>query len=197
MKKLSKKTAKLIQKISEQHSSKPFGYLDKYDLMSEVTLICLTALPEYKKHLGPLENFLRKTVHNRMINRFKDLTKSVKKPCSRCPYYDLESPSQCAKFGDNREQCDKFRTYTLSVNSRNSLLNSTEEQNERYHTDEAEIKMLSEEVKEIIYKDIGKDYLSDFKILIESGSLSKQRFRRLKKEIRKILKDNGFLQEDE
>lgn len=197
MRKISKKTEALILKLSHEHNHRIFGYLTKDDLAGEICLICLNAVSSYKKTMGPLENFLRATIKNRLINKFKDVTKSLKKPCVRCPYFDLDSPSQCAKFGDNRHECDKWQKYQLSINSRNSLLNATEDQKERSYEDDGLTRMLSNEIKVLLTEKLGKDYIYDFNKLIKLEDLPKQRFRKLKREIKRILLDSGFLNDDE
>ena len=87
----------LISRIASEHSRKPFGYLTQQDMVSEIWAICLTAIKEFDISRGkPLEHFLRASVKNRLINRFKELTRSVRTPCLRCPYYKPEkAPNDC------------------------------------------------------------------------------------------------------
>src|SRR5687767_13562075 len=99
------KIFEIIDRIAEEHSGprKTFGYLNEDDLKNEIWAICLEKLKDFNEERGELEHFLRVLVKNRLVNRFKDITKSVRSPCPRCVYYDPDnSPSDCGKFGDDR-----------------------------------------------------------------------------------------------
>jgi DNA-directed RNA polymerase specialized sigma24 family protein len=178
----------IIDKISNEHCGKKFGYLDENDLKNEIWIICLEKLPDFNEDRGNLEHFLRVTVKNRLINRFKDITKTVKSPCHRCPYFDSGSKVDCARFGTEKDKCDKWRNYQLSLESRNSLLNATEEKIERVSSDNTINKMITDEMKIKLEKVIDRQYLHDFNLLVSGGKLSKQKLKKLKKEITKKIK---------
>lgn len=143
---------------------------------------------EFDEEHGKLENFLRVVVKNRLINRFKDITKSVKSPCPKCPYYDKGgSPSDCAMYGDDRHLCDKWNTYQITVDSRNSLLNAMEPQIERYDFD-ANLDRLSDlEIQDKVYNLITDEYKRDFKQILNGETISKQKLKRLRKEVERVL----------
>jgi hypothetical protein len=127
------------------------------------------------------------SVKNRLINRFKDITKSVRSPCPRCPFYNPESVSKCDKFGEDKYHCNKWRNYQLSIESRNSLLNATEPQFERSSHHSSLNKIIGRELKDIILQKLDKAFHNDLDKLMSGGKLSKQRIRRLKKEMLNIL----------
>lgn len=178
----------LIEQISKEHSNNTFGYLTKDDLKNEIWVICLDAVKHYNKKRGPLENFLRVSVKKRLINKFKDVTKSVRSPCLRCEYYDKgNSPSDCSMFGDDRHLCKKWKNYQLSIESRNSLLNSVEHKNERVIEDNSLNIAMINELKEKIYANIDRSVLHDFNEFLGGKILPFQKMNRLKRTISEIL----------
>ncbi len=190
--KISKRVYGIIDKIANEHSGqrRTFGYLNSDDLKNEIWLICLSKLKDFDKRRGELEHFLRVLVKNRLVNRFKDITKSVRSPCPRCPFYDKgNSPSDCAKFGDDRYLCSKWRNYQLSVESRNSLINTTENQYEREMHENSLDRMIGKELKTAVLSKIDKFYHRDLEELMSGGKIPKQRVKRLKKEITRILEE--------
>lgn len=106
---LDPKVFDIINRISHEHSHKTFGYLDENDLKNEIWIICLEKLKDFDPSRGYLEHFLRTSVKNRLVNRFKDITKSVRSPCPRCPFYRHKEEVDCVKFTDNKHQCNKWR----------------------------------------------------------------------------------------
>lgn len=189
---MNQETHKLIARIAEEHSNKTFGYLDKEDLKSEIWVICLEKLPEFDPEVGKLEHFLRVAVKNRLVNRYKDVTKSVRSPCPRCPYYDPEnSPGGCSLYGEDKDKCTKWRNYQLSIDSRNSLLNTTDDHSEKSSGDKVVKHIIGKEMRQILDKEICEDYRRDFEEFMSGGKISKQRVKRLKREIVRILEDHG------
>ncbi len=185
---MDKEVFNTIEKISKEHCRKTFGYLDEDDLKNEIWLICLDKLADYTEERGELEHFLRVSVHNRLVNRFKDITKSVRSPCPRCPFFDPgESPSDCSKFGDDRHLCKKWNNYQLSIESRNSLLNAAEQTEERSGKDNIVNSLAADELKLLVVGKIDKTYDHDLHLLISGGKLPKQRLKKLKKEIARVL----------
>lgn len=185
---MDQKVFDIISRISEEHCRKTFGYLDENDLKNEIWLICLEKLEDYNYERGELENFLRVSVKNRLVNRFKDITKSVRSPCPRCPFYDPgESPSDCGKYGDDRHLCKKWNNYQLSIESRNSLLNASEQPGERSGSDNIVNTLSARELKILVSGKIDKSYEHDLQLLVSGGKLSKQRLKKLKKEINRVL----------
>lgn len=191
---MDQKTFDIIDKIAREHSgrNKTFGYLDSDDLKNEIFLICLDKIGDYSEERGELEHWLRVIVKNRLVNRFKDITKSVRSPCPRCDFYDPgESPSDCLKYGDNRYLCNKWRNYQLSIESRNSLLNAAEPQTERQSEENVLDKMVGSELKDMVWSKIDKSYHRDLQELVSGGKISKQRMKRLKKEVVRILSEES------
>jgi hypothetical protein len=190
---MNERTFEIIDRISKEHCHKVFGYLDENDLKNEIWAICLEKIKDFDYERGELEHFLRVSVKNRLVNRFKDITKSVRSPCPRCEFYDPgNSPSDCRKFGDDRNECGKWRNYQLSIESRNSLLNATEQQVERSSADTMLNKMMGNELRNIIYEQIDKTFHYDLQQLMSGGKISKQRLKRLKREIIKILTEKNL-----
>ena len=185
---MNEEVFKIIKRISEEHCRKTFGYLDEDDLKNEIWLICLEKLADYNDERGELENFLRVSVKNRLVNRFKDITKSVRSPCPRCEFYDKgNSPSDCSKFGHDRHLCKKWNNYQLSIESRNSLLNASEQQEERADSENMINSIEARELQVLVAGKVDKAFEHDLQLLVSGGKISKQRLKKLKKEIARVL----------
>jgi DNA-directed RNA polymerase specialized sigma24 family protein len=180
----------LIQRIASEHCFKTFGYLDVDDLKNEIWVICLEQLKDFKEDRGKLEHFLRVAVRTRLVNKFKDITKSVRSPCTRCPFYRPNNKLDCKKFKTHKEKCFKWKNYQLSIESRNSLLNPSESKVERNIGDNSITKMITDEVKEIIKENIAHEFVNDFEILISAGRLPVKRQKKLQEQISKIIFEN-------
>lgn len=188
---IDKYTFDIIDTISKQHSNKVFGYFDKDDLKNEIWTICLEKLKDFNGKRGELEHFLRVSVRNRLINKFKDVTKIVKSPCLNCPMYCPGKEIDCKEFGLNKHQCDKYNNYKLHVESRNSLLNVTEPKFEPFQSGDFLDKIAANEIIEKIKPLIPNEHRLDFNNFI-SGNLSRKKISKLKKIILKILKENNI-----
>lgn len=187
-KELTEEEVSIITRIADEHSNKTFGYLDKDDLKNEIWIICLEKIGTYSEEKGRLENYLRVLVKNRLINKFKDITKSVSSPCPKCPFYAPGvKPGDCAQFGEDKYQCDKWRNYQLSKDSRNSLLNAVEPQLERDIGSNALNKMTFDEVVLIAGSGLNKKFQKDLLDLRNGNKLSNQRKKRLQREVAKVL----------
>lgn len=185
------KTFSVIERIAAEHSSKKFGYLTENDLKNEIWVICLEKLEDYSAESGELEHFLRVCVKNRLVNRFKEITKSVRSPCPRCPFFKEGQTPDCGKFGEEKGLCGKWRNYQLSIESRNSLLNASEPQEERYIDTSALGKMASSEIKDLVLSKIEQKYKHDLNKLVSGQKLSKQKAKKLKVAILAILEAEG------
>jgi len=181
------KVFEIINKIAESHSGKKFGYLSKDDLKNEIWVICLDKLKDFDYEKGELEHFLRVSVKNRLVNRFKEMTKSVRSPCPRCPFFDPEALGECNKFGLNKYGCSKYRNFQLSTDSRNSLLNASEQKFERNSTDNILNHVAASELKDKLIGKINKRFEQDLNRLINGEKLSKQKTKKLKVEILRVL----------
>lgn len=187
-KELTEEEISIITRIANEHSNKTFGYLDKDDLKNEIWVICLEKIGTYSEEKGKLENYLRVLVKNRLVNKFKDITKSVSSPCPKCPFYAPGvEPGDCAQFGEDKYQCNKWRNYQLSKNSRNSLLNAMEPQLERDIASNALNKMTFDEVVLIAGSGLNKKFQKDLLDLRNGNKLSNQRKKRLQREVAKVL----------
>lgn len=189
----------IINRISAEHSKKVFGYLTEDDLKNEIWVICLDKLNDFDGDRGKLEHFLRVSVKNRLINRYKDVAKIVRSPCPKCPFYDLLSPSDCGKFGDSRHLCKKWKKYETSKHSRNCLLNSTEQVIDREHVDDVLGHMSNVEIKDFLFENISSGFKRDLQCLFDGYRLNKNRLNKLKNEINKIIEEfrsrkDGFVQ---
>ena len=65
---MDSKTFDIIERISNEHCFKTFGYLKEEDLRNEIWIICLEKLSDFNYDRGELEHFLRVSVKNRLIN---------------------------------------------------------------------------------------------------------------------------------
>src|SRR4051794_10250497 len=102
---MDQKIHDLIERIAKEHSRNKFGYLSEEDLKNEIWVICLERIEEFDYTRGELEHYLRRAVKTRLINRFKDITKSVRCPCFRCPEFLRDQTPDCNKFGENKYKC--------------------------------------------------------------------------------------------
>lgn len=184
---MDNETLDLINRIANEHCKKTFGYLDEDDLKNEIWIICLDRLDEYDDSRGNLEHFLRVTVKNRLINKFKDITKSVRSPCPRCPFFKPHEDPDCGMFGHIKTDCEKWKNYCLSVQSRNALLNPTEEEKERETGNSFLDKMVGAELINTINENIDEQYRRDFEEFVNQGRLPKQRLKKLIDEIKSII----------
>lgn len=198
---LTDEVVELITRISEEHSSNIFGYLEIEDLRSEIWIICLEALSEFDINTGKLENFLRASVKNRLINRFKEITKSVRPPCLRCEHACKNKPDTDCSLVKNagtmarptkfRMACQKWNKYELSVSSRNSLLNSTEYVQEEYHSNcPLNISANKELVEKLKSKISDQEMLNDIQKLMDGISIDNKSMQKLKEKAMQILDED-------
>jgi len=180
----------LIQKIANEHCFKTFGFLGVEDLKNEIWVICLEQIKDFSEERGELEHFLRVAVKTRLVNKFKDITKSVRSPCTRCPFHRPDKKIDCGKFKTKKEKCYKWNNYQLSVQSRNSLLNCSNSKVERKTEDNGITKMITKEIKEIIKENLKKEFWNDFETLTTGGKISIKRIRKLQNEINEIIFNN-------
>ena len=191
----------MISKIAREHRNKTFGFLDEEDIEQEIWSICLEKIDTFKSDSGDqsipdeekLEHYLRSIVSNRLVNRFKKITKSVRSPCPKCPYYKPDENPSCGAFGEEYMSCDKYRNYQLSVESRNSLLVSVDSSQDRSDDYNLMDHLAGKEIIECVEKHISQELLYDFKSVMRRQKVPKHRMEKLKKEILRILEDNDIL----
>ena len=191
----------VITKIAKAHCYKTFGYLDVDDLKQEIWRICLSKLDTFDEDFGhevltleqKLEHYLRSIVSNRLINTFKKITKSVRKPCFKCPHLDAENKLPCGGERGVKSCENKMRAYVLSVDSRNSLLYSVDPAVDGQWTEEDILgNMVTDEVLDTIEELLDDTWLHDFQILRQGGSIPKYSLRKLKEQILYIIKESGI-----
>lgn len=183
----------IIDRIAKEHSGKNkcFGYLDQEDLRNEIWLICLQLLSDFDSDRGNLEHFLRVGVHNRLVNKFKKITNNVKPPCPRCPYYDKGNNPDCARFGHDKNLCDKWCDYQLSLDSRNSLLYVIDVDADNSILESTILNdLVHKESIENIRNRLPKKYIEDFNHFINGQDLAKLRFKKLQEMIMQITKED-------
>jgi hypothetical protein len=190
---LTNEEEQLISKIADEHCGKTFGYFDRDDIWSEIWIICLNAIGEFNSDKGPLENFLRVTVKNRLTNEFKRVTKTIKSPCPKCPYYDPgKSPSDCKKFGDDRHLCDKWVFYQATVQRRNGLMTNAEDKDNRETPRSLVSEIENKEIIEMIKAAMDSDMLGDFINAAAGNTLPANRMKRMKLFIEEFLDKNNL-----
>ena len=194
---MDQETFDVIEKISNEHCKKTFGYFDQNDLRNEIWVICLEKLNQFRPVRGKLEHFLRVAVKNRLINKFKDITKSVRSPCPRCPFYQPGSLGDCEKFGLDKIKCTKWKNYCASVESRNSLLVIKEPSYDRSFDDNGIDQTMTDEVRGLLLDQIDPSYKDDFVRMMSGIRISKQKARRIKTEVSFILKKAGYVQKEQ
>ena len=183
---MDKKVRETIQSIAEAHSNKTYSYLEKDDLKSEIWCICIGALQEYEPKHGPLENFLRKTVRNRLVNRFKEITKTVSSPCPKCEFFDTTKPGDCAMFGEEKGKCDKWKKYQINLESRNNLLavsdyNKTEAQK----TSHVDI-LANKEMLLLIREKLSKEFQYEMDRFLSGEKINQRKMEILVKECKRV-----------
>ena len=184
---MDKKVRETIQKIAETHSNKTYSYLEKEDLQSEIWCICIGALQEYEPKHGPLENFLRKTVKNRLVNRFKEITKTVSSPCPKCEFFDTTKPGNCAQFGEEKGKCDKFKKYQINLESRNNLLAVSDyDKTIAQKTSHVDI-LADKELLNRIREKLSKDFQYEMDKLLSGEKLNQRKIELLVAECKKVL----------
>jgi len=177
---LTKNEFEIINKIAQEHSNKVFGYLSKEDLVNEIWVICLENLSGFDPKRGSLEHYLRVLVRTRLINKFKDITKTVNSPCPKCEFYDLTKEGECGAFGENKvNKCDKWQKYQKLVNARNNLLNSSEDVVERFKDLNSLDSIIIREIYEKIKIRIENEFKRDLENLINGNKSSVLGLRKL------------------
>lgn len=190
---MDQKTFEIINKIASEHCHKTFGYLDEDDLKNEIWVICLEQIKEFTFDRGELEHFLRVTVKNRLINRFKELTKNVRSPCPRCEFFRPGQEPDCAKFGEQKDGCNKWVLYKISIDSRNSLLNASESTAERKIESGVLDKISNEEIRQKIRARLPKEYIHDFDRIIIGASVNRKRIKEVSGLVLTIASDLGVI----
>lgn len=189
MAKLDQETNKLITEIAGTYCHRTFGYFDEEDIQSEIWIICLQALEEYNNSIGPLKNFLIRTVKNRLVNKFKGVTKALRSPCLRCEHYRPEKTIDCAAFGVDKHECSRWKNYTLSIESRNSLINTSEDLKERYDDVPAELKLEAQEAIEYIRKSIDPSMLKEFNRMVAGEIINNSKSEKIVEEVKRLLRE--------
>lgn len=173
----------VIDKIAKDTKIIPFGYQSTEDIRQDIWVICINALKEWvpekisedtKSIEQAVEKFLRVTVHNRLINRFKEVTKTVKSPCPRCKYYSESVEGNCKKFGEDKERCSKYSKYIASIASRNDLLNIVDETDDRNYSEEWDDNLIASDLAKNIMENLSDDLKIDFKNMVEGKNISKK-----------------------
>jgi hypothetical protein len=180
----------VIGRVVNTSSIKAYSYMQKEDLRNELWIICAEALESFDPERGdPLENYLRKVVSTRGVNRFKEITRNVTSPCVKCPFYKPnEVPGDCAAFGMDKHECDKWREYKHAIDSRNSLLKTFTVDplkviNENSSIDNLVIK---EEIK-LLRENLSQESLHVMEVILTGGRVSKEDNELLLEESREIL----------
>lgn len=186
---MDKETFDLINSIAEKHSNKPFGYLTKNDLKNEIWVICLERLQDFNGGRGELEHYLRTCVKNRLINKFKDITKTVPKPCWTCEFYDKHADPDCVEFGHNKIECLKWYKYQQQVDSRNSLLNASEDMVERYDDFDPIERMSYKDNYELVKSKLDPRFHKDLEDFLSGAHISNQKINKISKEIFRIMNE--------
>lgn len=69
-----------MYRVSEEHSNKKFLWYTKEDLKNEIWVIMLEIYGEYTPQKGPLENWLRVCVKNRLHNLYNSIKPKTTDP---------------------------------------------------------------------------------------------------------------------
>ena len=97
---------RIVKRSASRHA---FAYYSEEDIAQEIRLIALNAYRSYKPELGALENYLAKSVVNRLSNLRRDRRYSLPRPCQqfRC---ELAQPNGGCELPD-RNMCVNWRQY--------------------------------------------------------------------------------------
>jgi DNA-directed RNA polymerase specialized sigma24 family protein len=174
--------------------TRPFGYLDSEDMYSEVWIICLNAIGEFRKSRGtPLEHYLRRTVKNRLINRYKEMVRPVDPPCPKCPFYEPNNPdSDCGKYGNDKDSCELWRNYR-ELSQRGAALAKPVPAGPERSSSRCPIDMMIKgEVVDILRSRLGPELVPVLEELADGKSLSRSDQTRLQVEAFAILSSMGY-----
>lgn len=187
----------IVNKIANQHCHRTFGYFTEADLRQEIWLICLDKIDTFDPTSGKpnltyeekLEHYLRSIVSKRLVNKFKKVTKTVKKPCEACPYKKDLQERGCERHHGNDICAERWERYRISTESRNSLLACLEESRERESKHNFLDAMANREWIESIRDMVDEDLRFDLDEILGGRHISKHRLDKLSKNIREILED--------
>jgi len=188
----------VIDRIARDTKVVPFGYQTTEDIRQDIWLICINAIKEWqpekitedtKTFEQALEKFLRVVVPNRIVNRFKEITKTVKSPCPTCEYFNDSGSvlGNCKKFGDEKSKCSKFSRYTFSVASRNDLLNIIDEPEETNYSEEWAAELSTTDIVKNIKEKLDTNTKEDFDNVINGKNIPKKSLTRIREVTREII----------
>lgn len=189
----------IIERIVKQTKVVPYGYQTSDDIKQDIWIICLNALKEWQPDkitadtdslAQAIEKFLRVTVNNRLVNRFKEVTKTVRSPCPRCQYYKDDEPDFCLKYKFEKEKCSKFNKYLKSISRRNDLLNILEEPEERNNDLEWDNEMTARNIQQKIKESLPPELLEDFENMLNGVSISKNSIKLIREISFKVIEEN-------
>jgi len=162
-----------------------FGNFDPDDIYQESFLICVEKLlPKYDGD-RPLENFLKVSLKNRLINFKREKTLYYKFTCSECNNSD-----------DNCEYCAKYRLLYAAKKNLDSPVNIDEIKDEQLHYEHIEEECNMAEFYSLINRNLPLNMREDYLKMMSDVYVSKPRREEIIGRIKDILKQNDFLDED-
>jgi len=159
----------------------------------------LEVLDRHNEDDGKLEHYLRASVKKRMVNRFKEITKSVKCPCLGCDFFKKKSQGKntdCKKIKSagtikeptyERRECSKWKNYEIAVDSRNSLLNPLENLVEGIQDDIVVSELIKDEMLENFRQYMSASIYSMLERYLNGENISKEMVNKIREECKDVL----------
>ena len=185
-------TFDLITRIANDQSKKTFSYYSREDIRQEIWAICIKCLPDYDPLRGELEHYLRSSVKNALINRFVAVTKKIRVPCKRCPFFNKSKEIFCGKFGIETSHCSKYSNYLIADSSKDGLINSIEDSDNQFLDKSASDHVISAELKTLILSKLDEKLKIDFESYMNNSRLPRKRLNKLTKAVGVILKEANY-----
>lgn len=171
-KKLMDEAIPIITKIANDNRNNTFAYYTSEDIKQSVWQMCLDALKRYKKNRGPLENFLRAHVSNRLKNLKRD------------NYFNHTDEDHVIWSKMNIVNAIPMHS-TSTGNNPDFVLGLKDDKNNPYDF------AITEELKQYIINRLDEDLVQDFIDLINGNKIRKHILILLQKMIKEILIEYG------
>ena len=107
---------KIVQRVSSKHI---FSYFSKNDIEQEIRCIIIEAYNDYDISKGPLENFLARSVSNRLKNLKRNNNSYVQKPCAKYKCYFYDKINDLCLF--NRDKCLDWKKFNSIIDAKHSV----------------------------------------------------------------------------
>jgi DNA-directed RNA polymerase specialized sigma24 family protein len=167
-----------------------FGYYDIDDMRQQGWVFALEALNtgQYDEN-RPLEKLLYVHIRNRFINLKRNKFHRNEPPCTKCPFFRPDLPSQCGAF-QARTDCDKYKSWQKRNSAKQSLMNNAESYDrETYSQGSLDTEISSREIFDKIDHELPSNLRSDYLRILDGAQIPDVRRQRVREAIKNILGD--------